>query len=132
MSIRTLILAGLMAAAADGQTATLSGPTCGLIFDSFTHSLRPCLGVAGSASVGSAIRENVRFAAVAPSGLSAIVVADEASLEIVSVANASVNLGVTADLSMAAWAADSSSVSWNVAGSRTIQSFRASDPASVV
>jgi hypothetical protein len=52
------ISAGLAAA----QTGTFSGPVAGYVFDSSSHSLRPVLGIPGSATVGAPIDAGYSFA----------------------------------------------------------------------
>jgi DNA-binding beta-propeller fold protein YncE len=59
---------------AAGQQATLSGPLSGFLFDSPTSSIRPIIGIAGSAYLGAPILSGLDFASVGPNGANALVI----------------------------------------------------------
>jgi hypothetical protein len=71
----------------------------------------------------------VRFAAIAPSGTSALILAGFSAVQIVSLSGTAIDLGNAHGIAMAAWSPDSSSVSWNVASSPTIETVNVADPA---
>src|SRR6266478_8101692 len=77
MLFRTFVfpLLGLLAMQpAVAQQASMSGPLSGFVFDSPTLSIRPMIGIAGSAYLGPSIMGGVDFASVAPNGVSALVI----------------------------------------------------------
>ena len=57
-----------------GDQTSVGGPVSGFVFDQKQHTLRPMLGVPGSAYLGDALLANLDAAAVAPDGQSALVV----------------------------------------------------------
>jgi hypothetical protein len=67
-----LALVAIQPAAA--QQASLSGPLSGFLFDSPTSSIRPVVGIAGSAYLGTSVLGGVDFASVGPNGASALVI----------------------------------------------------------
>jgi hypothetical protein len=67
-----LALVAIQPAAA--QQASLSGPLSGFLFDSPTSSIRPVVGIAGSAYLGTPVLGGVDFASVGPNGASALVI----------------------------------------------------------
>lgn len=58
-------LAASICAAAEGR---LNGPVSALVLDRASHSIRPVIGVPGSAYLGAQIAEGVDASAIAPSG----------------------------------------------------------------
>ena len=67
------LLALLAIPAAEAQQASLSGPHSGFLFDSPTSSIRPIIGIAGSAYLGPSIMNGLDFASVGPDGSNALV-----------------------------------------------------------
>jgi hypothetical protein len=67
------LLALLAIQPAGAQQASLSGPLSGFLFDNPTSSIRPIIGIAGSAYLGPSIMGGVDFASVGPNGASALV-----------------------------------------------------------
>jgi hypothetical protein len=55
MKERYLLLFVAFAGLAGAQSGTFAGPVAGYVFDSGTHSLRPVLGIPGSATIGAPI-----------------------------------------------------------------------------
>lgn len=62
---------------AAGLSAQFRGPTGGVVYHQPSRSIRPVLGIPGSAHLGSAIVENVDFAAISPDGRWALAVRGE-------------------------------------------------------
>jgi len=72
ISLLCVLLPAVPALAGSG----LAGPIPGLIFDSATKALRPVLGVPGASHLGDALASSLDWATVAPSGRSAVGLAD--------------------------------------------------------
>jgi hypothetical protein len=53
----------------------IQGPVSGLIYESASHSIRPILGLAGGAHLGTATYSGLDYASIAPDGHTALVVA---------------------------------------------------------
>ena len=66
-----MIFAG---AVLDAQSTWLGGPVSGLVYDQFTKTIRPIVGVPGSAYLGPGVAGQLDFAAVSPNGKLALAV----------------------------------------------------------
>src|SRR5258708_35637070 len=71
---QVLVVALALSLPLAAQQIQLQGPTSGLIYDSASRSIRPILGLAGGAHLGSAIVSDLDYASIAPNGRSALVV----------------------------------------------------------
>jgi hypothetical protein len=69
---KTLLLAGACAMIALGEDSRMSGPVPGFVFHAPTHSIRPILGVPGSAYLGSMVVQDFDAASISPLGKSAL------------------------------------------------------------
>src|SRR5438874_1999780 len=72
MISKTLLLAGACALMALGQDSRMSGPVPGFVFHSPTRSIRPIIGVPGSAYLGPMVAPDFDAASVSPLGKSAL------------------------------------------------------------
>jgi hypothetical protein len=72
MISKTLWLAGACALMALGQDSRLSGPVPGFVFHLPTRSIRPIIGVPGSAYLGPMVAQDLDAASVSPLGKSAL------------------------------------------------------------
>lgn len=70
---RTLLTLAVAAASTLAQDSNLAGPVSGLLVDEQTRSIRPILGMPGSAYAGDASVTAFDFASAAPDGNSALV-----------------------------------------------------------
>lgn len=70
---RTLLSAAVLAAGVMAQESTVGGPISGLLVDEQARSIRPILGMPGSAHAGEATVTEFDFARIAPSGREALV-----------------------------------------------------------
>jgi len=70
---RTLLTLAVAAASSLGQDSNLAGPVSGLLVDEQSRSIRPILGMPGSAYAGDAAVTAFDFASAAPDGRSALV-----------------------------------------------------------
>ena len=68
-SLAAICLFSLSGALASAQTVRLSGPVAGYYYDDAARALRPVLGRAGAALLGSALAEELEFASAAPGGV---------------------------------------------------------------
>ncbi|MBI3683068.1 MAG: hypothetical protein HY235_22065 [Acidobacteria bacterium] len=73
-----LLQLGLCAAGLFAQQGQITGPVTGIVFDRASRSLRPILGVPGAAYFGEALAGNLDYAAVSPTGATALAVRDGA------------------------------------------------------
>jgi hypothetical protein len=114
---------------AEAQQASMTGPLSGFVFDNPTSSIRPIIGIAGSAYLGPSIMGGIDFASVAPNGVSALVVQGGQLLAVSglnSTAPQSVPLDTPFSSSMViGWAPDGSRVVFaSAVGGPLIQSVR--------
>lgn len=58
------------------QASDFHGPVAGFVYSHASRTIRPLLGVAGAAQVGSPVLDNVDFASVAPGGKWALIAKD--------------------------------------------------------
>ncbi|MBL0156000.1 MAG: hypothetical protein IPP47_02640 [Bryobacterales bacterium] len=70
---RTLLTLAVAAASSLGQDSNLAGPVSGLLVDDQSRSIRPILGMPGSAYAGDASVTTFDFASAAPDGRSALI-----------------------------------------------------------
>ena len=70
---KTLFLALFLSVLLPLMAQTLSGPVAGFVFDTEQRSIRPVLGVAGSAYAGGALVGGLDQAAVSPDGKMALI-----------------------------------------------------------
>jgi DNA-binding beta-propeller fold protein YncE len=70
--MRLALLLGVCSLAALGADAQLSGPVPGFVFDQTSQSIRPLVGVPGSAYLGSSVVDGFDAASVSPLGISAL------------------------------------------------------------
>ena len=70
---RTLLSLAVAAVGALGQDSNLAGPVSGFLVDEQARSIRPILGMPGSAYAGDASVTAFDFAAGAPDGRSAVI-----------------------------------------------------------
>lgn len=76
-SIRCALLSlAVVAVSSSGQESNLGGPVSGLLVDQQSRSIRPILGMPGSAHAGDASVTAFDFASVAPDGRSALIARD--------------------------------------------------------
>lgn len=68
----------LVGGCASAQQSGLSGPVSGLIIDEQSRSLRPIIGMPGSAYAGTPLVQSFDYASTAPDGRNALVVKDQA------------------------------------------------------
>ena len=73
---RTLLSLAIAAAASLGQESNLAGPVSGLLVDLQARSIRPILGMPGSAYAGDASVKAFDFASAAPDGQNAMISRD--------------------------------------------------------
>jgi hypothetical protein len=73
MISKVLLLTAACALTALGQETRMSGPVSGFVLHSPSHSIRPLLGVLGSAYLGPAITSDFDAASVSPLGKTALV-----------------------------------------------------------
>lgn len=67
----------LAAASAAAQESALSGPVSGLLIDEQSRSVRPIIGMPGSAYAGNPVVRSFDFASTAPDGRNAVVAKDQ-------------------------------------------------------
>jgi hypothetical protein len=72
MISKTLLLAGACTLVTLGQDSRMSGPIPGFVFHSPTRSIRPIVGVPGSAYLGAMVAPDFDAASVSPLGKSAL------------------------------------------------------------
>ena len=70
-------LIALFASISWAQQVRWSGPASGLVYDPPTHTIRPILGIPGSAHLGPPVLRGVSSAWIAPSGERALVLRDQ-------------------------------------------------------
>lgn len=75
---RALLCLALAAGCAAAQESALTGPVSGLIIDEQSRSLRPIIGMPGSAYAGTPLVRSFDYASTAPDGHNALVVKDQA------------------------------------------------------
>src|SRR5258708_4487047 len=92
------------------QGLLMQGPTSGVVFESSTSSIRPILGLAGGAHLGSAIYTGLDYASIAPDGRSALAVQSGQLILIQDLANrqSAPLSGTISHVDRILWAADSS------------------------
>ena len=69
---KTLLVAGACALVALGEDSRMSGPIPGFVFHSPTRSIRPIVGVPGSAYLGAMVAQDFDAASVSPLGKSGL------------------------------------------------------------
>jgi len=72
MISKTLLVTGVCALTALGQNSSMSGPVPGFVFHSPTRSIRPIVGIPGSAYLGPMVAQDFDAASVSPLGKSAL------------------------------------------------------------
>jgi len=128
-SYRYIGLAGIYLCAgwAHAQTGRVAGPGLGFIHDTGSHSLRPILGVPGSAYLGPPLMEEISFATVAPDGKLALVWKGKQAFFFrpdLDPGFTRLPEGELAEPALAAWAADSSAVVLYAETARRVQTIR--------
>jgi len=117
----------LCAGLANAQTGRVAGPSLGLIHDSGSRSLRPILGVPGSAYLGPSVIEDLSFATVAPDGKLILAWKGKQALFFRPDSDSGstpIAEGQLEEPTVAAWAADSSAVVLYSAANRRVQTIR--------
>ncbi|MGJ5814768.1 YncE family protein [Paludibaculum fermentans] len=74
---RAVLCLALAAGSAAAQESALSGPVSGLLIDEQSRSVRPIIGMPGSAYAGSPLVRSFDFASTAPDGRNALVAKDQ-------------------------------------------------------
>jgi hypothetical protein len=108
--------------------AAISGPVLGFVFDPPTGSIRQINGIPGAAYLGAPVLSGLNFAAVAPNGLSAVLITADQELGVVRDLSAStviahVSPSVPAP-SVFAWAPDSSAFAMAPVGGASVVVIR--------
>lgn len=70
--MKLVLFISACALAAFGEDARLTGPAPGFVFDRWSHSIRPILGVLGSSHLGSAVAGGFDIASISPLGTIAL------------------------------------------------------------
>jgi len=128
-SYRYIGLAGICICAglAQAQTGRVAGPSLGLIHDTGSRSLRPILGVPGSAYLGPPVIEDLSFATVAPDGKLVLAWKGKQALFFrpdSESGSTPIAEGELEEPTIAVWAADSSAVVLYSAANRRVQAIR--------
>ena len=112
------------------QNSGLAGPQSGFVFDRASGTIRPVIGVPGSAHLGSAAVKQVRYGAVSPDGSAAIILENRQLSFATSLSSTEPALvplgGASTPPDALAWAPDSSAAAWHFHDSPLIQRFTVS------
>ncbi len=122
--IKFVCLACVWSLLAGAQTASLQGPTAGAVYDRPTRSIRAVAGIPGSAYLGAGLVNDVDFAAIAPDGRKALLVAGDKWTLIDRLDEGQPALLFETQAGtpgLAAWSADSSSVAAYDTASATLR-----------
>lgn len=121
---------GLFKPGLRAQNSGLAGPQSGLVFDKASGTIRPVIGVPGSAHLGSPAVKRVTYGSVAPDGSAAIILENRRLLFATSLSSsqpATVALGsANTPPDALAWAPDSSAAAWHFHDSPLVQRFSVS------
>ena len=109
------------------HAADLSGPVSGAIFHGGSRSIRPILGVPGSAYLGGAIASGLDLAAVSPNHQLAIAIRDGSGVLLTGLdgaAAAEIQLDAISGVDKIFWSGDSTAAGLYSSGSGAVQTWR--------
>lgn len=134
MRPRTILTAVSLLLSADlmqAQSVSWSGPTSGVVYDAPTRSLRPIIGLPGSAYLGESLASELDGAWVAPNGDRAVVLRQgqlSAVADLTQAAPRWMELGLeVSDQSKMAWSGDSSTLLFTTDAGGSLQWARWQD-----
>lgn len=109
------------------HAADLSGPVSGAIFHGGSRSIRPILGVPGSAYLGGAIASGLDLAAVSPNHKLAIAIRDGSGVLLTGLDGApaaEIQLDAISGVDKIFWSGDSTAAGLYSSGSGAVQTWR--------